>query len=489
MLYGRQPVRMSPVAPSFKPRSSTPVSHINGHSGALGGSGGPIEDLTRSLKRDRDGDKRPVPTVSSRGPPLGPSSLVADRDRPRSSSSSVLTTPPPSSRSIPSPLDLYPRSQTQMVHSLHNDPSHPQRDGNLPASSTASSSAASSQNKKSDRTTTPHSKAQPFPTVKVKEEKKEEPENNSSSLHASVPSHGFERPNSHSHHHSSGTPSSSSLSLTPTPLAPPTPNTPSHLPLMDRSRAIEALVAGPERFSHGHPQGPPQGPHSFTWDPWRDAAVQHRREALALQSDPHLALRSGPHLARLFHQRQFLEAERAAAVAAAAATAPQHPSISTSTPSSSAVRPEFGLMAFDRTPSMLIDEEHRAQILRENFEPARYFGIHPHLPPGAHLSGPAAAHLEQLQHSLLPHHLPSGPGVTPQHHGLYSRLGPIPPHHMPNGLFSKTTADLVGALSVGAPPPLIPSITSRSATPPRGSRLGGPGELALYSTHKDGESR
>ncbi|XP_013870224.1 autism susceptibility gene 2 protein isoform X2 [Austrofundulus limnaeus] len=490
MLYGRQPVRMSPVAPSFKPRSSTPVSHINGHSSALGGSGGPMEDLTRSLKRDRDGDKRPVPTVSSRGPPLGPSSLVADRDRPRSSSSSVLTTPPPSSRSIPSPLDLYPRSQTQMVHSLHSDPSHPQRDSNLPASSTASSSAAAlSQSKKPDRTTTPHSKALPFPTVKVKEEKKEEPEN-SSSLHPSVPSHSFERPNSHSHHHSSGTPSSSSLSLTPTPLAPPTSNTPSHLPLMDRSRAIEALIAGPERFSHGHPQGPPQGPHSFTWDPWRDAAVQHRREALALQSDPHLALRSGPHLARLFHQRQFLEAERAAAVAAAAAAAaPQHPPISTSTPSSSAVRQEFGLMAFDRTPNMLIDEEHRAQILRENFEPARYFGLHPHLPPGSHLSSPAAAHLEQLQHGLLPHHLPSGPGAAPHHHGLYSRLGPIAPHHMPNGIFSKTTADLVGALSVGAPPPLIPSITSRSATPPRGSRLGGPGELALYSTHKDGESR
>ncbi|XP_017291997.1 autism susceptibility gene 2 protein homolog isoform X3 [Kryptolebias marmoratus] len=501
MLYGRQPVRMSPVAPSFKPRSSTPVSHINGHSSALGGSGGLIDDLTRSLKRDRDrerdrdGDKRPMPTVSSRGPPLGSSSLVADRDRPRSSSSSVLTTPPPSSRSIPSPLDLYPRSQTQMGHGLHADPSHPQRDSNLPASSTASSSAASlSQAKKSDRTTTPLSKGLPFPPVKVKEEKKEEPENNSGSLHPSLPGHSFDRPNSHSHHHSSGTPSSSSLSLTPTPLAPPTPNTPSHLPLLDRSRAIEALVVGPERFSHGHPQGPPQGSHSFTWDPWREVAVQHRREALALHPE-HIALRSSPHLARLFHQRQILEAERVAAVAAAAAAAPQHPPISTSNPSSSAVRPEFGLMAFERPPQLgppgggLIDEE-RAQILREDFERVRYFGIHPHLPPGSHLSSPAAAHLEQLHHGLLPHPLPPGAAAAAQHHAsLYSRLGPIGPHHMPNGLLSKTTADLVGALSVGAPPPLIPSITSRSSTPPRGSRLGGPGELALYSTHKDGESR
>lgn len=500
MLYGRQPVRMSPVAPSFKPRSSTPVSHINGHGSAMGGSGGPIEDLTRGLKRDRDrerdrdGDKRPMTSVSSRGPPLGSSPLLAERDRPRSSSSSVLTTPPPSNRSIPSPLDFYPRSQTQMVHGLHTDPSHPQRDNNLPASSTATCSAAAlSQAKKSDRTTTPLPKALPFPPVKVKEEKKEEPENNSSSLHSSVPSHSFDRPNSHSHHHSSGTPSSS-MSLTPTPLAPPTPSTPSHLPLLDRSRAIEALVAGPERFSH--PQGPPQGPHSFTWDPWREAAVQHRREALALQSDPHLALRSGPHLARLFHQRQILEAERAAAVAAAAAAAPQHPPIPTSTSSSSGVRPEFGLMAFDRHHQLgppvgrLIEEEQRAQILREDFERVRYFGIHPHLPPGSHLSSPAAAHLEQLHHGLIPHPLSSGASAAAQHHAsLYSRLGPMAPHHMPNGIFSKTTADLVGALSVGAPPPLIPSITSRSSTPPRGSRLGGPGELALYSTHKDGESR
>ncbi|XP_072230232.1 autism susceptibility gene 2 protein homolog isoform X2 [Leuresthes tenuis] len=528
MLYGRPPVRMSPVAPSFKARSSTPVSHINGHSSALGGNCGPIEDLTRSLnrdrerdrERDRDGDKRSMPTLSSRGPSLGSSSLVADRDRPRSSSSSVLNTPPPSNRSAPSPLDLYPRSQAQAAHSLHNDPSHSQRDNNLPASSAASSAVASlSQAKKSDRTSTPVSKPPLLlPPVKVKEERKEEPEHIPITLPPPAPN-SYDRPNSHPHHHSSGTPSSSSLSLTPTPgvqLPPPNPNPPSHqhLSLLERSRAIEAylgstagaagLVVGPggERFSHGPPQGPHQGPHSFTWDPWRELAAQqqhhHRREALALRSDPHLALRTDPHLARLLQQQRIIEAERAAAVAAAAA-APQQPPTSTS--SSSAVRPEFGLMAhhFDRPQQLgppgggLIDEEQRAQILREDFERARYFGMHPHLPHGSHLSSPShaatAAHLEQLHPGLLPHHFSSGASASQHHAGYFSRLGHMNPHHMPNGILAKTTAGLVGALSVGAPPPLIPSITSRSSTPPRGSRLGGPGELALYSSHKDGESR
>ncbi|XP_049418862.1 autism susceptibility gene 2 protein homolog isoform X5 [Epinephelus fuscoguttatus] len=527
MLYGRQPVRMSPVAPPFKPRSSTPVSHINGHSSALGGGGGPIEDLTRSLnrdrdrERDRDGDKRPLPTVSSRGPPLGSSSLVADRDRPRSSSSSVLTTPPPSNRSAPSPMDLYPRPMAPTAHSLHNEPSHSQRDGNLPSSSAASASVTSlSQAKKSDRTTTPVSKPPLLlPPVKVKEERKEEPEHIPITLPPPAPNHSFDRPNSHPHHPRSGTPSSSSLSLTPTPgvpLMPPTPNPSSHLSLLDRSRAIEAylgstgaagLVMGPggDRFHHGPGQGPSQGPHSFTWDPWRELAAQqqhqHRREALALRSDPHLALRSDPHLARLLQHQRLLEAERVAAVAAAAAAAnPHHPPTSTSSASTSAVRQEFGLMAphFDRPPHLgppgggLIDEEQRAQILREDFERARYFGMHPHIPTGPHLSSPShaatAAHLEQLHPGLLSHSLPHGASPASQHHaGLFARLGHLNPHHVPNGILAKTPAGLVGALAVGAPPPLIPSITSRSSTPPR--RLGGPGELTLYSSHKDGESR
>ncbi|XP_068610511.1 autism susceptibility gene 2 protein homolog [Brachionichthys hirsutus] len=525
MLYGRQPVRMSPVGPSFKPRSSTPLSHVNGHSSAVGGGSGPIEDLTRSLSRDRDrdGDKRPLPSVTSRGLSLGPSSLVADRDRPRSSSSSVLTTPPPSSRSAPSPLDLYLRPLASTTQNLHNEPPHSLREGCHPSSSSSSTASLTSvsQSRKADRTATPVSKPPLLlPPVKVKEERKEEPEHIPITLPPPPPNHGFDRPNSHPHYPSSGTPSSSSLSLTPTPGVPLMAHTPNHPPaqhlsLLDRSRAIEAylgstagaagLIVGPggERFHHGPSPGPPQGPHSYTWDPWRELAAQqhqHRREALSLRADPHLALRTDPHLIRLFQHQRLLEAERVAAVAAA--TAPHHPPTSTSAASTSAVRQEFGLMAhhFDRPPHIghpgggLMDEEQRAQILREDFERARYFGMHPHLPPGAHLSSAShvatAAHLEQLHSGLLSHSLPPGASPASQHHpGLYARLGPLNPHHVPNGILAKTPAGLVGALAVGAPPPLIPSITNRSSTPPRGSRLAGPGELALYSAHKDGESR
>ncbi|KAJ3607990.1 hypothetical protein NHX12_025041 [Muraenolepis orangiensis] len=576
MLYGRQPVRMSPVAPTFKPRSSTPVSQLNGHGSGQGGNGGPIEELARSINRDRDGDKRPsMPMMSSRGPPLGPSSLVSDQDRPRSSSSSVLTTPPPSNRSAPSPMDLYPRApQHPIGHGHHGEHPHgsSQRDSHPSSSSMSAAGPAMTLGKKPDRTTTPVSK-HPFmthgkkpdrtttpvskhpmllPPVKVKEERKEEPEHIPITLHPPPHGHGhnhghghgFERPNSRPHQPNSSTPSSS-LSLTPTPGVPIPPATPHppphhhhHLSLFEHSRALEAylgstagaggLVMGPggERFAHGPPQGPSQNPHTFTWDPWRELAAQQqqqqRREAmamrsdphlamrsdphLALRSDPHLALRSDPHLARLLqhqHAQRFLEAERAA-------SNPHHPQTSTSSAAAAAaVRQEFSLMAhhFDRPPQLgppgggLMDEEQRAQILREDFERARYFGMHPHPHAHPHLSASShlqsqshaaatAAHLEQLHPGLLAHSLSHGASAGPQHHpGLYSRLGPMHPHHMSNGILTKTPAGLVGALSVGAPPPLIPSVTSRSATPPRGSRLGGPGEMTLYSAHKDGESR
>ncbi|XP_020309171.1 autism susceptibility gene 2 protein isoform X1 [Oncorhynchus kisutch] len=528
MLYGRQPVRMSPVSPALKlqqHRSSTPVSHINGHGGPLGGPSGLTEDLTRSHSRDRDGDKRPL---SSRPPPPGPSSsaAAADRDRPRSSSSSVLTTPPPSGPGAPSPLDLYPRQQPPAQHGLHNElPHSSQREGGPPALSSATVTSLS-QGKKPDRTTTPLPKPPPlFPPVKVKEERKEEPEPVPISLPPSLPpSHNYDRPNSRPHHHRSATPSSRSLTPTPSlPLPPPTPHNPHHhLSILERSRAqaaIEAylgstqgaggIVVGPggERFSthpHGLPQGHGQHPHSFPWDPWRELAAQQqqqqRREAMALRSDPHLALRSDPHLARLLqnqHAQRFLEAERAAAMAAAVAANNPHHHPPTS--SASSARQEFGLMAhnFDRPPQLgpqgggLMDEQQRAQILREDFERARYFGMHSHphlsgshLPPGSH-----SAHLEQLHAGMLSHshlHQPGASTHSPHHPGLYSRLGPLHAHHVPNGILAKTPAGLVGALSVGAPPPLIPSVTSRSSTPTR--RLGGPGDLAMYS-HKDSESR
>uniref|UniRef100_A0A672KR54 Autism susceptibility gene 2 protein-like n=1 Tax=Sinocyclocheilus grahami TaxID=75366 RepID=A0A672KR54_SINGR len=499
LLYGRQPVRMSPGVPSLKHRSSTPSSHLNGL-GPLNGGGVQSDGQSRERERERERESDKRQHSASRAPV---SASSAAPDRPRSSTSSILTTSPSNVPLAPSPLDLFHR---QPPHTLSTESSHSsQRENNGPASSSLLPV------KKPDRTTTPVSKPALgltsgllLPQVKVKEERKEEPEPVPISLlHSSVPSHNFERPNSRHPHHPS-TPSST-LSLTPTPgvpLPPPTPHPPHHpLSFLDRPRCIDPYLGGAggsgglvlgaavDRFPP-HPHGPPQG-HSqathFPWDPWRDLAAQQqqRREVLALRSDPHLALRSDPHLSRLLQHQQvqrYLEA--------AVATSPHHPPAptSTSSASSSVGRPEFGLMCHP------FDEEQRAQLLREDFERARYFGMHshPHL-SAPHLPSPShAAHLEQLHAGLLSHsHLqPAGASAQASHHpGLYSRLGPLHSHsHVPNGILAKAPG-LVGALSVGAPPPLIPSVNRSSSTPPRGPRLGGAGDLALFTTHKDGESR
>lgn len=529
MLYGRPPMRMSPGAPTIKQqhRSSTPISHINGLGASLNSTGGPSEgpsrdrERERERERDRDIDKRTLhSSMPPSRPPLAAAASSSAPDRPRSSSSSVLTTPPPPSTSLASsPLDLFPRhAPPQLPHSVAGpEPHHSsQRDSVGPASSSSSSSSsavASHHIKKTDRTSTPVSKPAPnlpagllMPPVKVKEERKEEP----------LPPHGYDRPSSRHHHHPS-TPSSG-LSLTPTPGMPGMPQLTAHPhpSLLDRSRAAALEVylgsAAAERFA-AHPHMPPQGhsqaPHPFPWDQWRELAAQQQqhqqRRELALRTDPHLALRSDPHLSRLLQHQQaqrILEAERAGAVAVAAAVAaanPHHnPRVATPPTSvaSSSGRPDFGLIAhpFDRPPPLggpgggLLDEEQRSQILREDFERARFSSIHPH----PHLSSPHlpspshAFHLEQLHAGLLSHpHLHAPGASTSPHLGLYSRLGPLHPQsHIPNGILTKTPAGLVGA-----PPPLIPSVTSRASTPPRPSRLGGVAELALFSAHKDAESR
>ncbi|XP_042623676.1 autism susceptibility gene 2 protein-like isoform X2 [Cyprinus carpio] len=490
LLYGRLSVRMSPGVPSLKHRNSTPSSHMNGL-GPLSGGGVQSDGQSRERERERERESDKRHHSASRATV---SASSAAPDRPRSSTSSILTTSPSNVPLAPSPRDLFHR---QPPHTLGTESSHSsQRENSGPASS------SSLPVKKSDRTTTPVSKPTHgltsgllLPQVKVKEERKEEPE--------PVPiSHNFERPNSRHPPHPS-TPSSTH-SLTPTPgmpLPPPTPHPPHHhLSLLDRTRGIDPYLGGAggtaglvlgtavDRFPphpHGPPQGHSQATHSFPWDPWRDLAAQHQqcREVLTLRSDPHLALRSDPHLSRILQHQQvqrYLEA--------AVATSQHHPPAptSTSSASSSAGRPEFGLMSHP------FDEEQRVQIMREDFERARYFGMHPHPHLSApHLPNPShAAHLEQLHAGLLSHsHLQAaGASAQASHHpGLYSRLGPLHHSHVPNGILTKTPG-LVGPLSVGAPPPLISSV-NRSSTPPRGHRLGGAGDLALFTTHKDGESR
>lgn len=547
VLYGRQPPRMSPNALSIKQqqhRCTTPISHINGLGASLGG---PMEGSSRD--RDREMDRRlPQSSLPSTRPSAAATSAMPSSssapDRPRSSSSSVLTTPPPPSASLASsPLDLFPRHAPpplphsvgpELHHSSHRDSVGPPSSSSSSSCSTAAAASSAGlgphQIKKGDRTTTPVSKPPSgMPSnlllphgVKVKEERKDEP----------LTAHTYERPNSRQHlhqqhHHTPSTPSSG-LSITPTPTMPLPPLTPHpHAQLLDRTRAAAleaylgsaaAAAAAGDRFAAAHPhlqsQAPSQAPHTFpSWDQWRELAAaqqQQQRRELALRADPHLALRSDPHLSRLLqhqHAQRILETERAVAVAAAAAAAaanPHHnPRVNTpptSVAASTSVRPDFSLIThpFDRPPQVggpgggILDEEQRAQILREDFERARYFGVHPahpHLSSPHHLPSPShASHLEQLHASGIlthPHLHAAGASTSPHHLGLYTRLGPLHAQsHIPNGILTKPPAGLVGA-----PPPLIPSVTSRASTPPRPTRLGGVADLALFSAHKDAESR
>ncbi|KAJ8384163.1 hypothetical protein AAFF_G00208650 [Aldrovandia affinis] len=523
LVCGRHPVRMSPAAHSRKPCGSASQSGAAGRA-----AGGPSEDeRPRPRSRERDRDARPHSAAPSKPPP--PLSSSSAPDRPCSSSSSAPPTPAPPVRLAPSPLDLYARPQAP-------PPSTPAAPGEsvcpTPPSVPASLHSAS-QYKKADHAAMPGPRhasgplpAPLLPPVKVKEERKEEAEPVPISLPLPAMAHGYDRPSGHHHHHPAP-PSSAHLSLGPAPgvpLPPPTPHPHHHplsLSLLDRSRAAAALEAylgggggivvgaAGERFSphpHAVQQGHPQPPHAFSWDPWRELAAQQQqqqqqqqqREALSVRPDSHLALRTDPHLARLLQHQQvqrFFDAERAAV---------HHPP---ATSSSSSARQEFGLMSHhhhhhqERPPPQaagamggLLDDEQRAHVLREDFERARCYGMHPH----AHLSNPLlagashAAHLEQLHPGLLSHAHAHQPGAIPRHPNIYSRLGPLHPHshHIPNGLLAKTSSGLMGALSVGAPPPLIPSVTpGRASTSPRNSRMGGPPELALYSAPKDRESR
>ncbi|KAJ8284540.1 hypothetical protein COCON_G00033900 [Conger conger] len=298
----------------------------------------------------------------------------------------------------------------------------------------------------------------------------------------------------------------------PVPISLPLPSMPSqtaaieaYLGVTGSSGGIVVGAAG-DRFPTAHtaPQGHSQSPHSFPWDPWRELAVQQQRDALTMRPDSHLALRTDPHLARLLQHQQvqrFFETERAVA----AVLGPHHPpATSIASSSSSSTRHEFGLMPHhhhqERPPQAagpigsLLEEDQRTRILREDFERVRCYGMHPH----THLSNPLlpsashAAHLDQLHPALLSHTHSHQPGSSARHPNLYSRLGPLHPHshHLPNGLLTKTPSGLVGSLSVGPPPPLIPSVTpGRASTSPRNSRVGGGHDLALYGAPKDRESR
>ncbi|XP_036377589.1 autism susceptibility gene 2 protein homolog isoform X2 [Megalops cyprinoides] len=534
LVYSRHSVRMSAATPSFKFHSNTPISQNSSLFGAVGSTGGPSENdpvQACSQDRDRDRDIKQNSTVD----PKAPAPVSSAPDRPCSSSSSAPPTPAPPVCLVSSPLDHNARRQPALTATPSDETSRPLHRENFCSAPTSASASLHlmSQDKKPTHTTTTapkptssHTPTQIFPPVKVKEEHKEEPEPMPISLsQPSMPSHSYDQPSSR-HHHATPT---AHLSLGPPPsvtLAPPTPRPPHHqlsLSLLDRSCAASTIEtylggnggivvgAGGDCFaSQSQPaqQLHSQPAHTFPWDPWRELAAQ-RREAIAMHPEPHLALRTDPHLARLLqhqHAQRFFEAERAAAVAAVVAASPHHPPLtSASSSSTSSMRQEFSLISHHQehppqsagATGSLLDEDQRTHILREDFERTRYYGMqpHPHL-SNPLLSGPShTAQLDHLHSGLLSHAHTRQPGASlpsPHHPSFYSRLGTLHshPHHIPNGLLTKTPSALVAPLSVGAPPPLIPSVTpGRASTSPRNSRLGGTSELAVYSTPKDRESR
>uniref|UniRef100_H3AL50 Fibrosin like 1 n=1 Tax=Latimeria chalumnae TaxID=7897 RepID=H3AL50_LATCH len=109
----------------------------------------------------------------------------------------------------------------------------------------------------------------------------------------------------------------------------------------------------------------------------------------------------------------------------------------------------------------LLEEQERAHILREDYERARLYGMQ-----ASPLDTPHITH-----HGLLP------PGLG----GLaYSRLNPAIAHQ--NGILSKTPP-------ISVPPPLIPSTVTRSGSPRRSTPLSGADIRELAAMYKDRDSR
>ncbi|XP_029462676.1 probable fibrosin-1 isoform X2 [Rhinatrema bivittatum] len=119
---------------------------------------------------------------------------------------------------------------------------------------------------------------------------------------------------------------------------------------------------------------------------------------------------------------------------------------------------------YEREPERAGIMEERAHILREDYERARLYSLHP--------TG-LEAHLPH-HHSLLTAGL-SGP--------LYSRMSPSMIHQ--NGILGK--APPMNMLS--APPPLIPSASTRPGSPRRTTPLTASDIRDLSSTYKDRDSR
>ncbi|XP_058868534.1 autism susceptibility gene 2 protein homolog isoform X2 [Acipenser ruthenus] len=292
------------------------------------------------------------------------------------------------------------------------------------------------------------------------------------------------------HHHPAASPSSSSSSSSSTshPL--------SSLSVLERSRALGAAYLGGHVLAHPSIHHHPHSPASF-WNLQEVLQQQQQQQQQLVHQRREMAL-NDPQIARFFTvaaQHRLYEQERVGYVreefgghphSLAPHPHPHHPhhpllplhhdraaGRAAGSPSSSAAM--LGAAA-------LLEGNERAQILREDFERARFYGM---------------AALEPRPHPHHPHPLLAAPQLSAAT-SLFSRLCPetlYSPHHphQSNGFLSKTPSSIVGP-----PPPLIPSgaaagpLRSSVGSPRDGSRctpLQGTDHAAIYSSHKGRDSR
>ncbi|XP_041092688.1 autism susceptibility gene 2 protein-like [Polyodon spathula] len=291
------------------------------------------------------------------------------------------------------------------------------------------------------------------------------------------------------HHHPAASSSASSS----------TPSLPlGSLSMLERTRALgTAYLGGPvlTRPSHHHHHSPHQYPHSATSFSWNLQEVlqqqqqqQQQQQILAHQAQQRreMAFRD-PQIARFFAaaaQQRFYEQERVGYVRDEFGglvvdrhphTLPSHPHLHPLHPHHHHHERVGGAPGSSASSSAilnsaaLLEENERAQILREDFERARFYGAQ----AAAAALGSPHPHLQ-----------------TPS---LFSRLGPgtLYSHHHPhqNGLLSKTPPSMVGP-----PPPLIPSGGPGSGGGPPRSGGGSPRDNrsergGLFSSQKGRDSR
>ena len=312
--------------------------------------------------------------------------------------------------------------------------------------------------------------------VKVKEERKEEPDRGRTPEHPHTHPHTHPHPHPHPPQSQLGPPMPtlhppSSMSL---PMGMASVHPMNSISGLDRTRMVGPFmgispIPGAERFPYP----------AFHWDPMRDpyrGLDIHRRDPLArdlLLRNEQLHRLTGPRLyeaERSYRDREPHDFNREAHAAVHAAHA-------------AALS-----MEQRRDQERHLDERERLHALREDYEHAAAVAaaaarLHP--PSVHHLDAHAHAHA----HAHLPHHALMAPGLPTMHyprvsHAAAAAAAAAAAHQ--NGILNKTPP----TASLSAPPPLISSLGTRPVSPRRTTPLSTDlRDRPPSHTHKDIEAR